>query len=208
MLFLYFLKCLAPGGHTSSNTGVLTGWEVLTGPAVYTPKNREFLFIFVLFDHSLPLVLPNYRKSSVWTRKLVPWIHISFVGQWSSCMWHDFCWHIAYSPFSFFFSPKSEKDYFHWSHKSWRVPGVSLWPSESFHHLQLQFSLLQLSNSNVQRVCGFVAAQLFSHLAGQICLYDIEKESLVPSSFSALDLLLMDGASNVHNQRLELLLSH
>lgn len=142
MLFLYFLKCLAPVGHTSSNTGLITGWEVLTGPPVYTSKNRELLFIFVLFDHSLPLVLPNYRKNSVWTRKLVLWIHISFVGQWSSCMWHDFCWHITYSLFSFFFSPKSERDYFHSSHKSWRVAVVSLWPGESFHHLQLQFSLL------------------------------------------------------------------
>lgn len=120
----------------------ITGWEILRGPTVYRSKNRELLFIFVLFDHSLPLVLPNYRKNSVWTRKLVLWIHISFVGQWSSCMWHDFCWHITYSLFSFFFSPKSERDFFHSSHKSWRVAVVSLWPGKSFHHLQLQFSLL------------------------------------------------------------------
>lgn len=63
----------------------------------------ELLFIFVVFDQHLPPTLPNYRKNSVQSRKQVLWIHISFVGQWSSCMWHNFCWHIGYSLFSFFF---------------------------------------------------------------------------------------------------------
>ena len=66
-------------------------------------RTWSFSFIFVVFDQSLPPTLPNYRKNSVQSRKQVLWIHISFVGQWSSCMWHNFCWHIGYSPFSFFF---------------------------------------------------------------------------------------------------------
>lgn len=102
--FLYFQECLAHIVHDSSKTGLINGWEVLTGPTVYASKTMELLFIFVVFDQSSPPASPNYRKNSVRSRKLVLWIHISFVGQWSSCMRHNFCWHIACSLFLSFFS--------------------------------------------------------------------------------------------------------
>lgn len=71
MPFSIFSQILAPAGHTSSNSGLITGGEVLAGPGLYTSKNTELPFIFMLFDQSLPLVLPNYRKNSVRTRKPV-----------------------------------------------------------------------------------------------------------------------------------------
>lgn len=201
MLFLCFPRCLVHVGHPSSNTGLINGWEILIVLTVYTSKNRELPFIFVVFDQYLLPVLPDYRKNSVWSRKLVLWIHISFVGQWSSCMWHDFCWHIVYSFFSFFFFSMSEEDYFHSSHKWWRVVLVSLWPWEShFTTFNCSFLFYNFSSSSVQWFYGFVAAQLFSHLIEQICFYEKGKNSLVPSSFSALALILMDGATDVNNR--------
>lgn len=103
MLSLYFPKRQTHVGPASSNSGSMNGWDVLTGPTVDASKNTELPFIFAVSDQSLPLTIPNYRKNSVWSRKLVLWIHISFVGQWSSCVWHNFCWHIVYSLFYFFF---------------------------------------------------------------------------------------------------------
>lgn len=113
--FLYFPACLAHGGHGLSDTWID---KCLRSPnGAYASKTMGLPFIFAVFDQSLPPALPNYRKNSVWSRKLVLWIHISFVGQWSSCMRHNFCWHIVYSLFSFLFFFMSEKDYFHSSHK-------------------------------------------------------------------------------------------
>lgn len=174
-LYIYFPKCF---GHTSSNTGLITGWEVFIGLTVYTSKNRELPFIFVVLDQSLLPALPNYRKNCVWSRKLVLWIHISFVGQWSSCMWHDFCWHIMYSLFSFlFFQCQRKTVSIHCtSGEGWwrflRDLGRVISPPS------VAVSSSTTASSNVQQLYGFVAAQLFSHLIKQICFYDKGKDSL------------------------------
>lgn len=162
MLFLYFPKSLAHVGHTSSNTELINGREALIRPTVYTSKNWELPFVFVMLDQSLLPALPNYRKNSIWSRKLVLWIHISFVGQCSGCIWHDFCWYTVYSLFSFFFSG-SEKDYFHSSHKWWKVVVVSLWPWAS-HLATFSCCLLfySFSSSSVQQLYDFVASHISS----------------------------------------------
>lgn len=148
MLFLYFPKHLPHVGHAPINTGLINDWEVFTRPTVHAPINMELPFIFVGFDQNLPPALPNYRKNSVQSGKLVLWIHISFVGQWSSCMWHNICWHIVYSLFLFFFfCQKKTISIQVTSGEGWC--GFSVTLGESFHHLQLQFPLLQFSTSKV-----------------------------------------------------------
>lgn len=153
MLFLCFPKYLAHVAHTSSNTELTIGWAILIGPIVHTSKNTGLPFIFVVFDQSLPPVLPKYRKNSVRSRKLVLWIHISFVGQWSSCMWHNFCWHIVYSLFSFFHVRKRLFPFKSQVGKG--GSGFSVTLSESFHHLQLQFPLLQLLELQCSAILWF-----------------------------------------------------
>lgn len=153
--FLYFQERLAHIVHDSSKTGLINGWEVLIGPTVDASKTMELLIIFVVFDQSSPPASPNYRKNSVRSRKLVLWIHISFVGQWSSCMWHNFCWHIACSLFLFFHVRKRLFPF-----KSQVVKaggGFSVTLGKSFQHCQLQFPLLQvfqLQCSAILWLCG------------------------------------------------------
>lgn len=60
--------------------------KVFTGPAVDTSMFAQLPLMSMGSDQSLPLALPNYRKNSVQSRKLVPRIPISSVGQWASCM--------------------------------------------------------------------------------------------------------------------------
>lgn len=123
-------------------------------------RTWSFSFIFVVFDQSLPPALPNYRKNSVQSRKQVLRIHISFVGQWPSCMWHNFCWHIGYSLFSFFlfffFSCQKKRLFPLKSQVVRGGGGFSVTLSESFQHHQLQFPLLlfQLQCSETLWLCG------------------------------------------------------
>ena len=139
----------------------------------------ELLFIFVVFDQHLPPTLPNYRKNSVQSRKQVLWIHISFVGQWSSCMWHNFCWHIGYSLFSFFFFFMSEKRLFPLKSQVVRGGGgFSVTLGESFQHRQLQFPLLQLFQLQCSEILWLCGHSVLSCLIQKICLYDKEKASL------------------------------
>lgn len=78
--------------------------EVLIRPRMDASVYMELLFYLCkLWPEFAPCFTGNYRKNSVQSRKVVLWIHISSVGQWSSCMWHNICWHIGYS-FCFFLS--------------------------------------------------------------------------------------------------------
>lgn len=109
-----------PAGHASCNPGVIHTLEVFIGPAVGTSMFAQLPFISAGSDQSLPLALPNYRKNSVQSRKLVLRIHISCVRQWASCMGHSICWHTAHS-FGLISFMSEKKDYFHSSHTWWRV---------------------------------------------------------------------------------------